>query len=432
MSILFTIKKSYFGFLLIFLIYTISCSSDNTDNGDIIDPPKKDTTWVLDKTMSDEFDIWDAEKWNTSLWYSTTKEFAFKPSNASVSDGYLKLTARKESYNGKSYTCAAVKSNFQIGENTLIEIKAKTIDYRANVTTALWLSDIPLATSNPNVEIDLMETMQASAQPQRFTATIHHWLIGGTNSGDNPRGWIVMDLTSGNLSDNFHIYKLERRNGYIRLTFDNKVYWEFDTSDYPNISTQERNVIFSIEGHAGTPVDAYLPGEFLIDYIRTYRTTTTPAIAKEGGNLVVNSGFEASSGSNIDKWTTIGNQNSVVHVEAGGAYSGSNKLVFSSANSFSTSISQKITNLPTGIYRMEAMAYKSGNAFSSCKIYAKGFDGEERFGFLEINSSEWQKVIINNIYIHNGECEIGISATSAGDINSKAYFDDVKLYKVTY
>lgn len=240
------------------------------DPDDDWDGPK----WVLNEEKTDEFNQWDTNKWGTSLWYSTTSSFAFNSANVSVSDGYLRLTAKKESYNGKNYTCGAVKSKFTLGNNSYIEIRAKTIDYRANVTTALWLSDVPGADKNPNVEIDIMETLSALSNPKKFTATIHYWWVGGI--GDQALEWKDYFLTTTNMSDNFHTYKLERTDGKIRLFFDGIMFWNFSTVSHTPVSQQERNVIFSIEGHAGAPVDAFLPGEFLIDYIRVYDYITSP------------------------------------------------------------------------------------------------------------------------------------------------------------
>lgn len=235
--------------------------------------------WVLNSDKSDEYDSWNTAKWGTSLWYSVSTDIAFNPANVSVANGYLKLKVKKESYNGKEYTCAAVKSTFGVGNNSIVEIRAKTIDYRANVTTALWLSDELLPSLNPNVEIDIMETLSAGSNPQKFTAGIHYWWAEGI--GDQNLGWKDYFLPSGqNLSDQFHIYKLERYNGRVRFYFDGALFWDFDASTYTKVTDMERNVIFSIEGHAGTPIDAYLPNDFLIDYVRIYDYVDTTADIK--------------------------------------------------------------------------------------------------------------------------------------------------------
>ena len=39
----------------------------------------------------------------------------------------------------------------------------------------------------------------------------------------------------------------------------------------PEFVTMPRHIIFSLEGHAGNPVDAFLPAAFQIDYLRIYK-----------------------------------------------------------------------------------------------------------------------------------------------------------------
>lgn len=65
---------------------------------------------------SDEFNEnqLDNSKWKVGLWYDVTSALAFKDSNVSVRDGNLILTAKQENYNGKSYTCGAIESKFEL------------------------------------------------------------------------------------------------------------------------------------------------------------------------------------------------------------------------------------------------------------------------------------------------------------------------------
>jgi hypothetical protein len=124
------------------------------------------TVWSQDLSKSDEFDSLDTNKWDTSFWYSTSGVFAFNQDNASVSGGNVNIAAKKENYNGKSYTAGLMKSKFQVGGDSYTEIRAKMINKNANVTAALWLSDEPAQWSNPNIEIDIQETLDADGAPK--------------------------------------------------------------------------------------------------------------------------------------------------------------------------------------------------------------------------------------------------------------------------
>lgn len=387
--------------------------------------PPVSSTWVLDVSVSDEFNTMNTSKWGTTLWYDVSSDFAFNPSNTTVSNGCLQLTAKKQTLNNKNFTCGVAKSTFQVGGDSYIEIRAKTIDYRANVTTAIWLSDLPIAANNPNIEIDLMETLSAGSQPKQFVSTIHQWFVPG---GDVSPRWKIKDLPY-NLSDDFHIYALERRNGYIRFYLDGVVYWEFETSKYPGISEQDRNIVFSIEGHAGTPNETYLPANFLVDYVRVYHTTNQSQVTY-GNNIVANPGFESGEKGNPIGWNVYGSNPGAIWVYADGGHTGTRKLVFGSANPFNLSVSQHFYGLPTGVYQLEAWTTKVGS-FNDCKIYAKSYGGVELTSPVKLNSV-WNKVIIDNIYVDNGECEIGLGANSNGGAGISARFDDVKFYKIGF
>ena len=90
--------------------------------------------WSLVAEASDEFDglTLDAAKWKTGLWYDTSGVRAFRPDNVTVSGGNLVLTARKEAFNGKTYTGGAVESLFDVpGVNSYVEVRAKALPRRA-------------------------------------------------------------------------------------------------------------------------------------------------------------------------------------------------------------------------------------------------------------------------------------------------------------
>lgn len=43
-----------------------------------------------------------------------------------------------------------------------------------------------------------------------------------------------------------------------------------------------RHMVLSLEGHLGMPVEEYLPGEFLVDYVRTYYDSDFAGVPKMG------------------------------------------------------------------------------------------------------------------------------------------------------
>ena len=235
--------------------------------------------WNLVAAASDEFDGFtlDAAKWKTGLWYDTSGVLAFRPENVTVSGGNLVLTARKEAFNEKSYTCGAVESLFDVaGEKSYVEVRAKALARDANVLSAIWLQSSPLTSANnPNPEIDIQETFNYSG----VVSTLHTWSIDAEAPAPTDPSAYAHTQTAPHEFDagvdvgaDYHVYGLERSDGKLRFYFDGKLAWEV-TPPHASFVSLPRHVVLSLEGHLGDPVDRYLPQSFLVDYVRTY----TPA-----------------------------------------------------------------------------------------------------------------------------------------------------------
>jgi beta-glucanase (GH16 family) len=239
--------------------------------------------WNLVVAASDEFDglTLDAAKWKKGLWYDTSGVLAFRQENTTVSGGNLVLTARKEVFNEKSYTCGAVESLFDVpGVNSYVEVRAKALPRAANVLSAIWLQSSPLTTANnPNPEIDIQETFDYSG----VVSTLHTWAIDpDTPAPTAPDDYLHTQTAphefaaSVDVSADYHVYGLERSQGKLRFYFDGKLAWEV-TPPHPSFVNLPRHVVLSLEGHLGDPVDRHLPQNFLVDYVRTYVPAARPA-----------------------------------------------------------------------------------------------------------------------------------------------------------
>lgn len=229
--------------------------------------------WKLIPELSDEFNgtSVDTNKWNPIPGYTTSRVYAFSFKNIAVSGGMLRMTAKKEDFNGKSYTSSFLESRFDDpGNGSYVEVRARAIDVRANICCAIWEQTFPLEKKlNPNPEIDIQEYLLPgfNGNPNRVQSTLHRWY---KPTGHTQDAYQVYDAKDP-LCYDYHIYSLERRDGKLRFYLDGFKYWEFDVSSMPEFVTMPRHIIFSLEGHAGNPVDSYLPAVFLIDYIRIYK-----------------------------------------------------------------------------------------------------------------------------------------------------------------
>ncbi|MFI6322813.1 CHAT domain-containing protein [Nonomuraea sp. NPDC050556] len=224
---------------------------------------------------SDEFNgsALDTAKWRRGIWYKVSGNEqdggAFRPENVTVSGGNLVISARTEDFGGRHHTYGAVESLFDVpGDNTYVEVRAKVLDRRANVLSAIWMQSSPLSVANnPNPEIDIHETFSY----RRMVSTLHRWVVKpGTaeqhvGDGDKRVDFGVEDNSAG-----FHTYGLRRQYGILTFFQDGRPGWTV-TPDDPAYSSLARHLVLSLEGHLGKPDEQYLPANFLIDYVRTYR-----------------------------------------------------------------------------------------------------------------------------------------------------------------
>lgn len=249
-------KRSIFQLFFILLIITInsSCSSDD-DSGPIDTPdpdpdPNPDTTvnydpslplsdqtntgsWVLNTTMSDEFEgaALDENKWliqgTNGVYQSNFKGRApsqFSTDNVRLENGMLKLETRWEpdynfnptqDKNGEVYeniTTAAVitKNQFKYG---YLEVKSKAAD--VEVTSSFWAT-------GGNTEFDFYEMFGDHKQIDKLWKdrelwwSIHDWSsVGGgksTYSEHHDLGFRV--------ADDFHVYGYDWSEDGIKIYID--------------------------------------------------------------------------------------------------------------------------------------------------------------------------------------------------------------------
>lgn len=233
--------------------------------------PPPGSSWTLVPSLSDEFNEPELTQWETIPGYISNGLSISDPANATVANGNLALTAKVENSQGYGYTFGVVQSTFDVpGVNTYIEIRAKVLDSRADVLSAIWMQSFHVTSSdpsseqnNPNPEIDILET-------DKFTemdSYLHTWPT--TSSTGNGLGYNYYKTGVADISTDYHLYGLERNNGRLRFYFDGQLTWDIVPSDL-SLVNMSRHLILDLEAQLGQPNDAYLPASFLIDYVRTY------------------------------------------------------------------------------------------------------------------------------------------------------------------
>ena len=275
------------AFLFFGVLFFIGCSSDDdccsdTDT-DATPPPQAEELTAADReglVWNDEFDqsTLDTSKWNFQTGDGTAEgipgwgngeeqTYTNRTQNLQLENGFLKITARKESLQGKSYTSARIntqdKFSFQYGR---IVVRAK-LPKIAGTWPAVWM----LGDNYSNVgwprcgEIDFIE--QNGQEKDKIIGT-SHWFDEG--SSNNAKYSTTLDFP--NLTDSFQKYTLVWNEAYIRMFVGSAKYYEIALNDtLPFDQPFFLLINLAMGGTLGGNINStFLQEDFLIDYIRVY------------------------------------------------------------------------------------------------------------------------------------------------------------------
>lgn len=205
---------------------------------------------------------------NNELQYYTPP-----PNNLYFQDGKMLIEARAESYGGKNYTSARIKTqnkkSFQFGR---IDIRA-ILPKGKGIWPAFWLlpQDNVFGAWPKSGEIDMME--QIGSEPSKVSGTVHF--------GPGPGSiWISKShtLPNGNFNDQFHVFSLEWKTDQIKWLIDGNVYATINKADlngnnYPFNEKFYFLINLAVGGNLPGSPDAstVFPQWLIVDYIRVYQ-----------------------------------------------------------------------------------------------------------------------------------------------------------------
>ncbi|MBZ4683006.1 MAG: hypothetical protein PWP46_4 [Fusobacteriaceae bacterium] len=226
--------KRYLIFVI--LILFIGCNREfNKTNGviNIVDNSDKEEVVWIDNFDGTEVDRnnWTFEIGNGVNGWGNNELQYYTAENSEVRDGKLIITAKKESKNGYDYTSSRLKTQgkFSFTYGT-VEVRAK-LPKGQGIWPAIWMlgEDIDIDTVGwPNCgEIDIMELL--GQEPNKIHGTIHgpgYYGAGGKSAS--------YTLSSGDFSDDFHIFKIVWDITSIKWYVDNTLYHTETTNDVSN------------------------------------------------------------------------------------------------------------------------------------------------------------------------------------------------------
>jgi len=254
-------------------------------------PPKWNLTW------SDDFDgpagtppdpaYWEYEIGGSGWGNAELQFYTARPENVSLDGlGHLAIIARKEAYQGRSYTSARINTRGKF-EQGLGRWEARMrLPSGMGIWPAFWL----LGASFPQVgwpacgEIDIME-LRGQA-PGVVNGTLHATGFSGGNSltaqyvCQEPPSCATPPCTPlCPFNEDFHVFAVEVEADRIRFEVDGSVYQEVRQDRRPTGSAWPFSSPFfailnvAVGGvYVGAPdVTTVFPQTMLVDYVRYYQ-----------------------------------------------------------------------------------------------------------------------------------------------------------------
>ena len=294
-----TIKKLFIFILLISAICLVGCELDPSGNGGSggsggnqqtefvyreIEPDEfsNDTIAILSNgyrlIWTDEFNYTgspDPAKWNYEVggggWGNNESQFyTNRDDNSYVSDGYLTITAKKESLSGYSYTSARLtsknKGDFKYG---YIEFRA-ILPEGLGTWPALWMMPTESVYGGwPNSgEIDIMET----------TGKNPNYIQGTTHTTVSQGGGVGGATTCPTSTRDWNLYACEWDETGIKFIVNGKTYFTYTHSPSHDATRwpfdQKFFLIMNIAmgGNMGGNIASdFNEAKMLVDYVRVYQ-----------------------------------------------------------------------------------------------------------------------------------------------------------------
>lgn len=232
---------------------------------------------------SDEFsgnnldlNVWNQEIGNGSGgWGNNELEYYTNSlKNTFVSNGNLIIEARKESLSGFNYSSGRMttqnKKNFKFGR---IDIRAK-LPVGKGIWPALWMlgANINSAGWPACGEIDIMELI--GTYPARVTGTFHWKNSGGSNSNKGAN----YNLSSGDFSQQFHVFSIVWQQDVIKWYVDDLLYVTNTLADVGNANypfNADQFFIFNVAVGGNWPgapdATTVFPQRMFVDYVRVFQ-----------------------------------------------------------------------------------------------------------------------------------------------------------------
>ena len=227
---------------------------------------------------SDEFNVDGAP--NNSNWgydigaggwgNGEAQYYTQREDNVIVEDGLLKIIARKESYEGSSYTSSRLKSqgkySFTYGK---VEVRAK-LPASAGTWPAIWMLGANFSSVGWPAcgEIDIME--QKGWEKGKISSSLHNLSSSGNTEN-------VAKTDVPNSTSEFHVYAMNWTAEKIEFSVDGDVFYSYgpatkNNQNWPYTASQFIILNVAMGGDLGGDIPSdFIENKMEIDYVRVYR-----------------------------------------------------------------------------------------------------------------------------------------------------------------
>jgi beta-glucanase (GH16 family) len=270
----------------------------NQTGGTVVTPPATQLNIVWD----DEFNQPDGSspdptKWgyDTGAWpdNSELEYYTTRTNNARIEGGRLVIEADQESYGGRSYTSARLKTQYK-GSWTYGRMEARIqIPRGQGIWPAFWMLGTNIdSVSWPTCgEVDIMENIGKVSDQGTDHGTIHGPQNGGDYNGGSGVGG-TYTLPSGALADNFHIYAVQWTPNQIQFFLDTNLFFTATPASLPGggtwVFSQPQFFILNVAVGGQWPGNpdgtTVFPQQMLVDYVRVYQQTAPLQISATQSN----------------------------------------------------------------------------------------------------------------------------------------------------
>ena len=323
---------------------------EDTDGGENPEQPKANDGWIIPTytgyttpesyegyglTWSDEFSGTDI---NTNYWgfdiggngWGNNELQYYTNRNAYLKDGMLVIRAQQESYSGRNYTSARLKTqgkqNFQYGR---IDIRARMPEGQG-IWPALWMlgKNITEVSWPYCGEVDIMEMVGGGSGKDNRVLGTAHWNVGGLTTDYSPTYFGNTKSMSENLSNNFHVYSIVWDSNRIKWYIDDVQYHIMSIDDSASLAAFQKEFFFifniAVGGNLpGNPnTSTVFPQRLLVDYVRVFQDENGNTGGESGSTYPVPGLIEAEdysdmSGIQIETTTDTGGGSNIGYVDTG-------------------------------------------------------------------------------------------------------------------